>query len=178
MYDRAAQKIYRTQNYTEEDALRGLLLWRLGGARVAAIGQRALNLPSISTLRRRTIVPRIIASSGPPTKQEVEKNALACFESIANVVESQGVVHQVLMLDELKVEERPRWDDKTNMILGPCREHSKNASLEFTSRHEADLLIDSLHTGDVHLAVEVLLVVFTCFPFSRVPFRRQLAHWV
>jgi hypothetical protein len=32
MYDRAAQKIYWTQNYSEEDALRGLLLWRLGGS--------------------------------------------------------------------------------------------------------------------------------------------------
>lgn len=32
LYDRAAQQVYHPQNYTEEDELRGLLLWRLGGA--------------------------------------------------------------------------------------------------------------------------------------------------
>ena len=59
------------------------------------------------------------------------------------------------MLDELKVEERPRWDDKTNKIQGTCREHSENESLAFTSKHEPELLMDALHKGEVHLAVEV-----------------------
>lgn len=59
------------------------------------------------------------------------------------------------MFDELKVEERPRWDDKSNMILGVCREHGKHTSLEFTSKNEAELLIKSIREGDVHLAVEV-----------------------
>ena len=155
MHNRAAQRVYRTQNYTEEDALRGLLFWRLGGARVAEIAHRALSLPSLSTLRRRTIVPPIVASPGQPTRPEIEKNVSACFESIKDVVGGNNVVHQVLMLDELKVEERPCWDDKTNMILGVCREHGKNASLDFNSKHEAELLIQSIQAGDTHLAVEV-----------------------
>jgi hypothetical protein len=56
LHNRAAQKVYQTQNYTEEDALRGLLLWRLGGARVAGIAHRSLNLLSLSTLRRHTVL--------------------------------------------------------------------------------------------------------------------------
>jgi hypothetical protein len=32
LLDKVAQQVYRTRNYTEEDELRGLLLWRLGGA--------------------------------------------------------------------------------------------------------------------------------------------------
>ena len=31
LLDKAAQQVYHTQNYTEEDELHGLLLWRLGG---------------------------------------------------------------------------------------------------------------------------------------------------
>ena len=31
LLDKAAQQVYRTRNYTEEDELHGLLLWRLGG---------------------------------------------------------------------------------------------------------------------------------------------------
>ena len=166
MYDRAAQKVYRTQNYTEEDALRGLLFWRLGGARVAGIAHKALGLPSLSTLRRQTVVAPIITSPGQPTRQEVQQNVWASLESIAEVVEGLGIVHQVLMLDELKVEERPRWDDKTNMILGPCREHGGNTSLEFNSRYEAQLLIEALRVGDVHLSVEVCVYLFN-FLFCR-----------
>ena len=32
LLDKAAQQVYCTRNYTEEDKLRGLLLWHLGGA--------------------------------------------------------------------------------------------------------------------------------------------------
>jgi hypothetical protein len=105
LYDRAAQQIYHPRNYTEEDELRGLLLWRLGGARVAGIAHRALNLPSLSTLRRRTIIPRLLISLTMPIASEIETNVLSCFESISEILESQHVVHQVLMLDELKTEE-------------------------------------------------------------------------
>ena len=174
LHDHAAQKVYRTQNYTEEDALRGLLLWCLGGARVAGIAHRALNLPSLSMLRRRTILPPIVPSPGQPVKTEVEKNIVACFEGIEEVVESQGMVHQVLMLDELKVEERPRWDDKSNMILGICREHGSHTSLEYTSRAEADMLMESIRAGDVHLAVEVVDLVYPSLTFSHIFVYRRL----
>lgn len=53
MYVRAGQRVYKTQNYSEEDALKGLLVWCLGGgARLAEIAHRSLDLPSLSTLRR------------------------------------------------------------------------------------------------------------------------------
>ncbi|KAJ7312727.1 hypothetical protein DFH08DRAFT_821893 [Mycena albidolilacea] len=37
--------------------------------------------------------------------------------------------HWVLMLDEIMVEKRMRWENKANMILGTCREHSEKAGL-------------------------------------------------
>lgn len=51
--DRAVKHVYHPRNYTEEDELRGILLWRLA----AEIAHRALDLQSLSTLRRRTIIP-------------------------------------------------------------------------------------------------------------------------
>jgi hypothetical protein len=74
---------------------------------------------------------------------------------MVEAVTKHAVVHQVLMLDELKVEERPHWDNRSNMIMGVCREHGHHTSLEFTSRDEADLLIQAIEAGKVHLAVEV-----------------------
>ena len=155
LYDRAARRVYHPRNYTEEDDLRGLLLWRLGGARVAGIAHHALNLPSLSTLRRRTFIPRLLISSSVPTRHEVETNVANGFETLYELLDRHRVVHQVFMLDELKTEERPRLDDESNKIIGVCREHGKKTSLEFTCKQEVNLLLECVDKGDVHLAVEV-----------------------
>jgi len=155
LYDRAARQVYHPQNYTEEDDLRGLLLWRLGGARVAGIAHRALNLPSLSTLRRRTIIPRLLVSALTPSRLEVETNVISNFEDIKNLLETHQVVHQVLMLDELKTEERLRHDPDSNKFQGVCREHGHKTSLEFNSEKEVDLLLEAVDKGELHVTVEV-----------------------
>lgn len=155
MYNRAAQRVYHPQNYTEEDDLRGLLLWRLGGARVAGIAHHSLNLPSLTTLHRRTVIPRLVISPSIPTRLEVETNVINAFETLHEPLERHRVVHQVFMLDELKTEERPRLDDGSNKIVGVCREHGKKTSLEFNSEEEVKLLLECVDNGEVHLAVEV-----------------------
>ncbi|KDR65073.1 hypothetical protein GALMADRAFT_162490 [Galerina marginata CBS 339.88] len=156
LYERAAQKLYRPRNYTEEDYLRGLLLWRLGGARLAGIGHRALGLPSDSSLRRRKVLPPLIVSPAMPTLEEVQTNVVNMFSPISSVLDqSEEVVHQVLMFDELKVEERPRYDEKSNKILGMCREHgAQHTSLEFASEKEVELLLECIKKNEVHLAVD------------------------
>jgi hypothetical protein len=153
MFDQANAAVWRTRTYTEEDEHRGLLLLRLGGARVAGIAQKALGLPSISHLRQIALIPILVPSPSEPKLKEVEKNVLACFESIKGETERHTIVHQVLMIDELKVEECPRWDDKSNMIIGICREHSKLASLEYTSENEAKVVVQDVVDGKLQ-AVE------------------------
>jgi hypothetical protein len=155
LYDCAAKQIYQPRNYTEEDNLHGLLLWRLGGARVAGIAHRALNLPSLSTLCQHTLIPHLLISPSSPTKGELETNTVSNFEEILDLIKHQRVVHQIFMLDEIKVEERPRWDDESNRIVGVCHEHGKKTSLDFNSDKEIELLLESLRQGEVHLAVEV-----------------------
>ena len=166
LLDNAAQHVYRTRNYTEEDELRGLLLWRLGGARVADIAHRALGLPSVRTLRRRTLVPCLTPSAGQPTLEDVVSNKVACTSIIEDAIKASPgrVVHQVLMFDEIKVEERPRWDDKSNNIIRVCREHSKHTSLQYTSKDEVDLLFSQILDEKVHLAtgnVRLLIIYST-----------------
>ena len=160
LYERAAKGVYKTQNYTEEDDLRAILLWRVGGARVAGIAQRAFNLPSLSTLRRRTLIKPLLVSAGPPKVSEVEQNIKNCFEPLSNEIAAlsdEGIVipHQVLMFDELKVESRARVCPNTNKILGPCREHVGNTSVDYTSEKEVHLLLEALDRGEIHMAVDV-----------------------
>ncbi len=155
LYNRAAKQVYHPRNYTEEDDLRGLLLWRLGGARVAGIAHHALNLPSLSTLRRRTIIPRLLISAHAPTRLEIETNVVSNFEAIYELLETHQVVHQIFMLDELKTEERLRHDPDSNKIQGVCREHGYKTSLEFNSEKEVDLLLGAINKKEIHVAVEV-----------------------
>jgi hypothetical protein len=121
---------------------------------VADIAHQVLGLPSIRTLHHRTLIPQLTPSTGQPTLEEVESNTMACTSIIKDVLKVGHVVHQVLMFDKIKVEEWPRWDDKSNNIIGVCREHSKNASLQYTSKDEVDLFSQILDEK-VHLASNV-----------------------
>jgi hypothetical protein len=152
----AAAQVYKPKNYTERDYLRGLLLWRLGGARLAGIANRMLGLPAVNSLRRHATIANLSPSVSRPTKAEVEKNLDACFADVADLVKKAKIVHQVLMVDELKVEERLRWDPATNCIVGLCREHSHGLPLEFKREHEPTIVFETLGKPDgPHLATEV-----------------------
>lgn len=49
-------------------------------------------------------------------------------------------VGHIRLVDEIAVEHRLRYDPANDMILGPCREHSKDYSLKFNSHDEAELV--------------------------------------
>jgi hypothetical protein len=60
-----------------------------------------------------------------------------------------------IMVDELKVEGKMRWDSRTNMILGICRDHSATYDLEFRGIMQAESLHAALANNSVPLASEV-----------------------
>ncbi len=155
MYDRAANKVYRPCSYTEEDYMRTLLLWRLGGQRIGNIAHKALSLPAVNTVRSRSLVPMIEASPGIPQLTTIQKNVGSSFAAITEIVQKTRIVHQSVMFDEIKCELRARWNPRTNFILGICREHGERVSLDFKSENEALLLNQALEENQVHLATEV-----------------------
>ncbi|KAJ7434946.1 hypothetical protein FB451DRAFT_1465917 [Mycena latifolia] len=152
-YDKAAQGVYHPKSYTEDD-LRGVLLWKLAGNRVADFAHRALGLPSRTTLRKRTTVPPTVPSAGKPQASEVAQNITACFEGIADVLAAKKPKHAVLMYDEIATEKRVRWDPKTNNFLGVCREHANKVSLQFNGEQDLEELFRAKEEGKVHFAGE------------------------
>jgi hypothetical protein len=162
-YERAADKLYKPKGYTNEDIRRSIVLLRLGGARVAEFAHRSLSLPSLTTIRRNTVLPALIVSPSKPTVAEIEANILSCYPLFDSREASTGsdlrsperIVHQILMLDELAVKRRVRWDDSNNKFQGTCREHNHKIPLDFTSEKELDLLCEAIERDEVHLATEV-----------------------
>ncbi|KAI9430083.1 hypothetical protein H4582DRAFT_2064198 [Lactarius indigo] len=160
-YERAAEKLYQPKGYSNEDLMRSIVMLRLGGARVAEFAHRSLSLPSISTIRHNTVLRPLIMSPSVPAVSEIEENIISCHSGLAGIGDnldsgacSGRLVHQVIMLDELAIEQRVRWDDSTNKFLGICREHGHNIPLEFTSERELDILCDAIDDNRVHLACE------------------------
>ena len=59
------------------------------------------------------------------------------------------------MIDEIKVEERLRWDPSTNRILGLCRENTEHIGLDFCSMSDARAIVHGIMGGEIHHASEV-----------------------
>lgn len=157
-YIAAAEGHYNPKSFSEEEDMKSLLMWRLGGNRVAEINHRANNAPSVAYLRTRSTVPPIIPSPGQPTVAQVKANLEATFDGLLDVLHSQNCskcIHAVLMFDELAMEKRIRWDPKTNHFLGICREHAHKTSTEFVNENDMEELFQNLDDGEVHYAGEV-----------------------
>ncbi|KAH9005718.1 hypothetical protein EDB86DRAFT_2795503 [Lactarius hatsudake] len=175
-YECAAKKLYKPKGYTNEDIMQSIVLLRLGGTRVAQFVHQSLALPSLTTIRRQTILLALVISPSAPTVAEVKANIISCYSSLNSVVgafsggtapwtalgsglqpESDKIMHQVLMLDELAIEKHVRWDDLHNKFQGTCREHNHRIPLDFTSERELDILCEAIGNDEIHLATEAMV---------------------
>lgn len=149
----AAQGIYHPKNFTEEEAMRALLAWRLGGNHLA---HRSRDDPSLTCLRRISFTPPIVPSHAQPTVLEVSTNVSATFANDLDIIQSRiRVLRTVVAFDEVATEKRVRWDPKTNFFLGICREHSHRTSLEFNNEGDLEEVFRCLDDGEIHYAAEV-----------------------
>ena len=158
MVKKAGQGIYRPKGFKEEEDLQTLLFLRLGGQRVAEIAHCMFGISAPSTVHRRTVIPPLICSASYPLEVELVKNLKAAFENLLPALAIQKTTHVVFMIDEIAQEKRPWWCDQTNKILGFCRKHTKKRCMEFNGVADAEVLMQDVAQGDVHLAHEVSLV--------------------
>jgi hypothetical protein len=168
----AAQDYYHPKTFTEEEDMRALLLWKLGGNRVAHINHRAQDAPSVSYLRTRSTVPPLIPSHADPTVVQVQSNVNATLRSVLDMLHRQigmdsKVLHTVVMFDEIAAEKRMRWDPKSNHFLGVCRPHAHKTSMEFINEGDLEELFRRLDDGDIHYAAEVRKYPFG-FPWGNL----------
>ena len=70
-YMAAAKDHCNPKSFTEEEDMKVILMWRLGGNRVAEINHRANQAPSVTYLRTRSTVPLITPSHEQPTLDQV-----------------------------------------------------------------------------------------------------------
>ncbi|KAJ7824027.1 hypothetical protein B0H13DRAFT_1919358 [Mycena leptocephala] len=150
---RAALGEYKPLNDEREKQL-AVAMWRVGGGRLAEIAHRAMGLPSLTTLRRNTTIRPLLPSAGRPRVEEIEYNIDSCLDATPEDDSGPQIVHQVLMLDEIATEKRARYDDRTNKVVGICRQHGWKLPLDLRTEDDLNVLCKEVKDGNGHLAGE------------------------
>ncbi|KAF8148808.1 hypothetical protein B0H34DRAFT_679492 [Crassisporium funariophilum] len=160
LYFAAADGVYSPKSFTEEETIKSLLAWRLGGNCIAEINHHSRDDASLTYLRSHSDVPLLVPSPAQPTTLQVQKNVEASLDGILEEIHSctKGkVLHTVVMFNELATEKRIRWDPKTNYFLGVCREHAHKISMEFVNEGDMEGLFRLIDDGKVHHAKEATI---------------------
>ncbi|KAF8319554.1 uncharacterized protein EI90DRAFT_2940187, partial [Cantharellus anzutake] len=147
---RATLGTYRPA-YTEEEHLISIVLYRLGGARVAEFAHAALGTPGLTTVRKHCITS-ILASAVFPKLDELTRNIESAYEHCT--LTGKGRVGLVCMFDEIKVKEGLDWCPWTNSVIGLCREHSSSCPYTFHNLDDAQVICEELSEKRIHLGTE------------------------
>jgi hypothetical protein len=156
----ASRQVYSPKNYADADYKQLFLFHKLGGQAVAELAHRTQGLPSIDATRRHIRTQPLHASPKMPTTSEMSANLDISYPpSLAfPTIPSICRIGFQLMADEIKIKSRLRWDSRTNMILGVCREHTTNLSMEFRTIAQPDAIIQGISNEECHFASEVELL--------------------
>ena len=134
--------------YTEEQHLMSMVLYQLGGTRVAEFTHAALGTPGLSTVWKHCMTS-ILASSVFPKMDKLMWNIESAYEHSAR--SAQGMVGLICMFDEIKVEEGLDWCPQTNSIIGLCWEHSSPSLYIFSNLDDAQVICEDLQEQHIHL---------------------------
>ncbi|KAJ6489801.1 hypothetical protein C8R45DRAFT_901419 [Mycena sanguinolenta] len=177
----ATEKIYRAaagafsdRSYTHIAYQQLYLFLQLGGPAAAELAHRCLGLPSINATKDHIATVPLVASAKAPTRTEMLHNLDVAFPAPLPTAPGSllGPGFQI-MVDEIKVEGRMRWDPRSNMILALCREHTAKFELQFIGMAQAEAVHEGLLAKKIHLASEATVAAVSSF--SDVP-RRNIAH--
>lgn len=134
----------------------------LGGPKLVYAVAKALNLPSLCTIQTKAKRARVLPSLSFPILEVITQNIDALFgpDSGPASFQQQGYV---VMVDEVALEERPRYDSKRDSVLGICREHSNLCDLTVSSLAAVQEMQTSLDEKVIHQAKEATVISLAAF---------------
>ncbi|KZV91926.1 hypothetical protein EXIGLDRAFT_579283, partial [Exidia glandulosa HHB12029] len=152
---KAATDVYKARSFTAPEWALAILFKKMGGNSISELAHRALGLPSPESIRRHSTFSTIRISTAYPTLEDIVFNIDIMFPDLIRALHETAVYGYIIMVDEVKNEERPAWDPDSNNIYGFCREHSDPFDVQFRSMAEPLALAEALRDGRVHLAKEM-----------------------
>lgn len=88
----------------------------------------------------------------------------SCLDDSASYFFLEALLHgHSLQIDELSLEQRGRYDVKTNSIMGTCREHNHLFNLQVETLENVEALAAAVKDGRCHLGKEAMVVAAAQF---------------
>ena len=149
----AIDGLYSPRNYEKEDFQIAILVHRLGSRKLLYALAKAKGFCSRSSLYDKYLVelPRFeCCARGSDAKACILQN----LERFVYAQPCEQRCMWLFIIDDVAVDERIRWDQWTNRIVGLCREHSHDVNVTFDSTDVLDRLKYAIDQGKVHYGSE------------------------
>ncbi|KAI0043508.1 hypothetical protein FA95DRAFT_1681862, partial [Auriscalpium vulgare] len=144
-------KVYTPRGgYSSREMDTAFLTKALGGPRLLFAVSKSNGLPSVSTIKRNQVIPRLLPCVGIPTRLEIDTNISAFFSpeikiSPSPLYPSNMLPGVTMQFDGLAIDARCRYCSKRNAVLGLCRQHVVNVLTQVTDLASVQAIEKALH---------------------------------
>ncbi|KAG1784491.1 uncharacterized protein HD556DRAFT_1451724 [Suillus plorans] len=157
----AIEGAYCPRGYGANDLDIATLVFRLGGRQLLFALNQCLGLPSIRTLRTKSVFTKLTPTIGPIRNEQLDENIDSIvLRTRTDITTLRGVS---LMVDEIALEEMAIHFSKYNKIAGLCWKHSHLVDPVLHTYESAITITQKIHDGEVHLGKELTVIGATCF---------------
>lgn len=166
---RAIDGLYSPRGgFTPTDLDIAHLVKGIGGRRLLYTLNKSKGLASESTLRRHSTPPKLLASVGVPSSDEISCNISSFFNPSVKPTPAtiNGCIPgNILAFDGIAIESKCRYCPSRRVIMGLCREHSRNFNPNVEGPQTLDNLWDLLKDKKVCWGVDATVVAVA--PYAR-----------
>ena len=173
---RAASGLYHVKTFTPKQYDLMRLSGALGGPKLQFVIANALQLPSILSAREHSLVLLIEACIAFPVLSEYLHNLAALdhagvlWESMPDG-DSQTPQQQrhhgfQMMIDELALEEHPRYDTGRDAVLGMARETAHEVNLHLVTLENLEAAADALEDGSIAVVREATMASLAAYGYN------------
>ena len=137
--------------FNDRDLDIAFLVKSIGGPRLLFALQKSHGLPSVSTVRRYQRIPRMRPSIGRPKAEDIVANISSFFAADLRPpptwpckIPTGKLPGNVLMFDGIALEPKCRYDQRSDHIIGLCREHADHYATNLDSMAVIDKIKEGL----------------------------------
>ena len=178
-----AARTFTRMEATSDDKDLALLTLRIGGPFLLYAHQHAGHLPGKTTANEhsKTLSSmrfRVSLTAQADTERPTLKSNLRSVKDEPNNgggMFGENAVFCSIMIDEFAAQQRPRWRQFDNGVVGMCQHAGEqNVDLKLTCQAVLDNLIGKVQSGDIHIAKEVSNIGIAPFRGTNNHFRPLL----
>ncbi|KII84375.1 hypothetical protein PLICRDRAFT_701936 [Plicaturopsis crispa FD-325 SS-3] len=163
LMEKAIEGTYHVRGYDTDNLDLTRLIQILGGGKLVYALNHAIGTPSMSTSRRNSHRLSIIPCTAAPSDEEIDHNLHSNFSN-TGVAFGRPLTGHAFLIDEISLDERPRYHRPNNSIVGLCREHAPvDGGLEIESVESVEKIASMINKGDCHLGKEATVLAVASF---------------